>query len=96
MIFTTDGMDKEDAHERRRHDYRKKEMVRMSQFVAETSVTNGHLELNNVPFDNNMHVTVIVIPKAELSQMSFPQIWETTQAIKGNLADDIARERDER
>ena len=68
----------------------------MSQFVAETSVTNGHLELNNIPFANNMHVKVIVIPKAELSQMSFFQAWEHTQAIKGNLANDISSERDER
>ena len=68
----------------------------MSQFVAETSVTNGHLELNNIPFADNMHVKVIVIPKAELSQMSFPQVWEKTQAIQGNLADDVTRERDER
>ncbi len=68
----------------------------MSQFVAETSVTNGHLELNNIPFANNMPVKVIVIPKAELSQMSFPKIWETTQTIQGNLADDVTHERDER
>jgi hypothetical protein len=68
----------------------------MSQFVAETSVTNGHLELNNIPFANNMHVKVIVIPKAELSQMSFSQAWEKTRAIKGNLAHDVSRERDER
>jgi hypothetical protein len=68
----------------------------MSQFVAETSVTNGHLELNNIPFADNMHVKVIVIPKAELSQMSFSQAWEKTQAIQGNLADDVTHERDER
>ena len=68
----------------------------MSQFVAETLVTNGHLELNNIPFADNMHVKVIVIPKAELSKMSFPQIWEATQSIQGNLADDSAQERDER
>lgn len=68
----------------------------MNQFVAETSVSNGHLELHNIPFANNMHVKVIVIPKAELSQMSFPHIWETAQSIRGNLADDITQERDER
>ena len=68
----------------------------MSQFVADTSITNGHLELHDIPFANNMPVKVIVIPKADLSQMSFPQIWERTQSIKGNLADDIAQERDER
>lgn len=68
----------------------------MSQFVAETSIMNGRLELHNIPFDNNMHVKVIVIPKAELSQMSFSQAWEHTQAIRGNLAHDVNGERDER
>lgn len=68
----------------------------MSQFVAETSITNGHLELHNIPFANNIHVKVIVIPKAELSQMAFPQIWEAAQAIHGNLANDVTEERDER
>ena len=43
-----------------------------------------------------MHLKVIVIPKAKLSQMSFPQVWEKTQAIKGTLAHDVSRERDER
>ena len=68
----------------------------MSQFVAETSITNGHLELDNIPFANNVPVKVIVIPKAELSELSFPRIWETTQAIQGNLAADVTHERDER
>lgn len=68
----------------------------MSQFVAETSITNGHLELNNIPFANNVHVKVIVIPKVDLSQMSFPHIWETTKPIQGTLSDDVAQERDER
>lgn len=68
----------------------------MSQFIAETSIMNGHLELNNIPFANNMHVKVIVIPKAELSQMSFSQAWEQTQSFEGNLAQDVSSERDER
>jgi hypothetical protein len=68
----------------------------MSQFVTEASVTNGCLELRNIPFANNMHVKVIVIPKAELSLMSFPQIWKITKGIQGNIAADVVRERDER
>jgi hypothetical protein len=68
----------------------------MSQFVTEASVTNGCLELRNIPFANNMHVKVIVIPKADLSLMSFPQIWESSNGILGNLADDVVSERDER
>ena len=65
----------------------------MSQFVAETSIINGHLELNNIPFANNVHVKVIVIPKVDLSQMSFPQIWETTKPIQGTLSDEVAQDR---
>ncbi len=68
----------------------------MRQCVAETSVTNGHVELKNMPCANNMPVNVIVIPNAELSQMSFPHVWEKTQAINGTLAHDVIRERDER
>ncbi|PIE28805.1 hypothetical protein CSA57_12295 [candidate division KSB3 bacterium] len=68
----------------------------MNQFVAETSVSHGRLELNNIPFANNMPVKVIVIPKADLSQMSFPRAWEKTRTIQGRLAHDVSGERDER
>lgn len=68
----------------------------MNQFVTETSITNGHLELNNIPFANNVPVKVIIIPKVNLSSMSFPEIWETTKPIQGKLSADIAQERDER
>jgi hypothetical protein len=63
----------------------------MSQFVAETSITNGHLELKNIPFVNDIPVKVIVIPKADLPEMSFPQIWETTKTIRGKLSDDVTQ-----
>ena len=66
----------------------------MSQYVAETSIINGHLELHNIPFANNMQVKVVVIPNAELSRMSFPKIWEPIRAIQGNLADDVTQERE--
>ncbi len=66
----------------------------MNQFVVETFIKNGHIELEDIPFKDNMHVKVILIPKAELSQMSFPQIWKTTQGVQGNLADDVVCERD--
>ncbi len=68
----------------------------MNQFVTETSVSHGRLELNNIPFANNMAVKVIVIPKADLSKMSFPRVWEKTRAIQGRLAHDVSGERDER
>ena len=68
----------------------------MNQFVTETSIINGHLELNNIPFANDIHVKVIVIPKVELSKMSFPNIWELTKSFQGKLSDDVIKERDER
>jgi len=66
----------------------------MSQFVTETHIKNGHLELNNVPFTDDIEVKVIVIPKVDLAKMSFPEIWEVTKPIKGNLAADIIQERE--
>ena len=71
-------------------------MFTMSQFVTETSIADGHLELNNIPFANNVPVKVIIIPKINLSNMSFPEIWKTTKTIHGKLSADIAQERDER
>ncbi len=68
----------------------------MSQFVTETFIRNGHLELNNIPFTDNIEVKVIVIPKVDFSKMSFPEIWDITQGIKGKLSGDVAKERDER
>jgi hypothetical protein len=68
----------------------------MSRFVTEASVINGRLELNNVPFAEKMQVKVVVIPKVDLSKMSFPDIWKTMRGIQGNLADDVSGERDER
>lgn len=68
----------------------------MAQFITEASVLNGCLELNNVPFAEKMQVKVVVIPKADLSKMSFPKIWERTEGVQGNLAADVSGERDER
>ncbi len=66
----------------------------MTQFVTEASITNGRLELNNVPFENDIPVKVIVIPKANLSKMSIPEMWEATKSIQGKLSTDIELERD--
>jgi hypothetical protein len=68
----------------------------MSQFVTETHIKNGHLELNNIPFTEDIVVKVIVIPTVDLSKMSFPEIWNVTQGITGKISDDVAQERDER
>ena len=47
----------------------------MSQFVAETSITNGHLELRNIPFANDIPVKVIIIPQSGLVEDVFPSNW---------------------
>ncbi|MBF0451299.1 MAG: hypothetical protein HQK75_11395 [Candidatus Magnetomorum sp.] len=68
----------------------------MGQFIADTSISNGRLELNNIPFSNNVAVKIIIIPKIDLSNMSFPEIWKTTKQIHENFSNDAACERDER
>ena len=65
----------------------------MNQFVADTRIIKGHLELNDIPFSDNMEVKVIVIPKIKLEKMSFLKVQKLTKGIKGNLADDIIDER---
>ena len=68
----------------------------MSQFVTEARVEGGRLELFNVPFSDATEVKVFVIPKVELSKMSFLEVQKLTSSIKGNLADSMRRERDAR
>ncbi len=67
----------------------------MAQFATETSITNGRLELSNIPFENGIPVKVIVIPKADLSKMSIPEMWEATKSIQGKLSTDIGLKRNE-
>lgn len=61
----------------------------MRQFVVDTHVKKGPLELNNVPFSDETEVRIIVIPKVTLTKMSFPDIRKLTESIKGNLSGDI-------
>ena len=68
----------------------------MSQFVAEARIERGRLELFNIPFSDDTEVKVFVIPKLELSKMSFLEVRKLTASIKGNLAASISRERDDR
>lgn len=68
----------------------------MSQFVIETRVKKGHLEVNNVPFSDETEVKVVIIPKVDMSKMSFPEIQRLTKSIKGNLSNDIGTERNSR
>ncbi len=68
----------------------------MSQFVTEARIEGGRLELLNIPFSDATEVKVFVIPKVELSKMSFLEVRKLTGSLKGNLADSISRERNER
>jgi hypothetical protein len=68
----------------------------MNQFVTEAYIHNGHLELSNIPWQDNMKVSVIVIPTVDLSQMSFPDIWEVTSQMTPKLSQDVSAERDTR
>ncbi|MEZ4528294.1 MAG: hypothetical protein R2941_20465 [Desulfobacterales bacterium] len=68
----------------------------MTQYTTDTYVRNGRLEIENIPLPDNMKVRVVVIPKVNLSQMSFAKVRELTKNIKGNLSDDIDKERGER
>ncbi len=68
----------------------------MSQIVVDSRVTNGHLKLRDIPLADDTEVKVIVIPKANLSKMSFKDARRLTKPIKGNLSDDIISERSEK
>ncbi|MFQ5639968.1 MAG: hypothetical protein ACE5IR_18465 [bacterium] len=68
----------------------------MSQIIVNTRVTNGYLKLQNIPLEDDTEVKVIVIPKANLSKMSFQKAERLTKSIEGNISDDIISERSER
>ena len=65
----------------------------MSQIVLYSRITNGLLNLKNIPLDDNTEVKVIVIPKINLLKMSFENSQKITGRIKGNLSDDVIAER---
>ena len=68
----------------------------MSQIILDTRVTNGHLKLQDIPLADETEVKVIVIPKANLSKMSFQKAQRLTKPIKGNISDTVTSERSER
>lgn len=68
----------------------------MTQYATDAHVKNGHLELNNVPFTDDIEVRVYVIPKVNLSELSFEKTRILTKSIKGNLSEYVNTERDER
>jgi len=68
----------------------------MIQYVADSHIRNGRLELDNVPFSDDVEVRIFIVPKVRLSEMSFSRIRKLTRSVRGNLSDDIDRERGER
>jgi len=68
----------------------------MRQFVLETRVKKGRLELDNVPFSDETEVKIIVIPKIDLGKMQFSEIRKLTTSIRGKLSDDIESERNQK
>jgi predicted DNA-binding antitoxin AbrB/MazE fold protein len=68
----------------------------MAQFFAETSIKNGGITLRKIPLKENTKVQVVLIPKADLSSMSFATARKLTKKIKGNLSEDIIAERNKR
>ncbi len=65
----------------------------MSQIIVDTRISKGHLKLQDIPLEDDTEVKVIVIPKANLTKMSFKRSQNLTKPIKGNLSDDIISER---
>lgn len=68
----------------------------MNQFVTDSKITQGHLELDNIPFPDNSEVRIFIVPKPDLSNMSFKKIQQMTKTIQGNLSEDIDKERGDR
>ncbi len=65
----------------------------MSQIIIDSRVSNGHVTLQNLPLEDETEVKIIVIPKANLSKMSFQNSQSLTRTVKGNIADDVVAER---
>ncbi len=67
-------------------------------YARDGIVKNGRLELDNLPFphDTEVRVRVLIIPKVDLAELPFDRIRRMTKGIKGNIADLVNKERDER
>jgi hypothetical protein len=66
----------------------------MSQVTIETSIKQGQLHLDNLPFPDDTKVKVVVIPSLniEVEKQWFIQIQALTQS-SGNWSKDILQER---
>ena len=68
----------------------------MKPYVTKARGHDGHVTVENVPVADESEVEVIIVPKADPSQMSFEQVQELTAEAKGSLAKDISKERESR
>lgn len=68
----------------------------MAHFTAETLIRNGGITLRKIPLKENTKVKVVLIPKVDLTSMSFATARKLTKKIKGNLSEDIISERNKR
>ncbi|MGD8778850.1 MAG: hypothetical protein PVH88_07790 [Ignavibacteria bacterium] len=67
----------------------------MNQYIIDTKIKDGYLSLDNLPFDEETDVKVILIPKVNFQELSFRKVRELTKSIEGNISEDIISERDE-
>ncbi len=68
----------------------------MSEHILEAEVTNGRLEITDIPYADGTAVKIVIIPKTEDLLEGLEEIRKLTAHIKGNLSDVISEERDER
>ncbi len=65
----------------------------VGQYVVNSCVKSGQVVLQDIPFADDTDVTIVIIPKVNLQQLSFLKARELTKSISGNLSDDIIQER---
>lgn len=65
----------------------------MTQYITETKVEKGTINLSDIPIKNNTDVKVIIIQKVELDKLLSDKAIYLSKDIKGNLSDEIIRDR---
>lgn len=67
----------------------------MSQVTIDTYIKQGQLHLDNLPFQDDTRVRVVVIPTIDLEveKQWFAQIQALTQASGDSWSEDLIRER---
>jgi hypothetical protein len=65
----------------------------MSQYITETTIKKGAVEIYNIPFPNDTDVKVIIIPKVDIDKLFYSKAIELSKTIKGNMSDDIVNDR---